>query len=41
MELGPLGVGHRSDQRIYRCRACLTRKSIRTDSFLKDVTQSL
>ena len=41
MELAPLGVGMRSDQRIHRCRACLTRKSVRHDSFLTDFSHSL
>ena len=39
--MGPLGIGLKSDQRIYRCRACLTRKSIRTESFLLECHQSL
>ena len=34
MELSPLGSGLKRDMRMFRCRDCLTRESIRYNSFL-------
>jgi hypothetical protein len=41
MEITILGVGFKSDHRHFRCRYCLTKKSIRDESFLEHVHQGL
>jgi len=41
MELSGKGNPYKRDSRMYQCKACLTRESIRHHSFLQDVSGSL
>ena len=41
MELSPLGQGMKNDQRCFRCVSCLTRKSVREDSYLASMHSSM